>query len=80
MGMISVFLTLKRAPDAMHHLCKMASQSVKLSNCDKKIVVSSAKRVVISLSSTPGILKPLRFERGSMFASGSIAISIIGKT
>src|ERR1700677_943596 len=75
MGMISVLLTLKRAPDAMHHLFKMDSRSVKLSNCDKKTVVSSAKRVVISLFSTPGISKPFRFERLNIFASGSMAIS-----
>src|ERR1700683_1352256 len=75
MGMISVLLTLKQAPDAMHHLFKMDSRSVKLSNCDKKTVVSSAKRVVISLFSTTGILKPFRFESLNIFVSGSMAIS-----
>ena len=75
MGMISVLLTLKQAPNAMHHLFRMDSRSVKLSNCDKKTVVSSAKRVVISLFSTPGISKPFRFESLNIFESGSMAIS-----
>jgi hypothetical protein len=48
MGIILVLLTLKQAPDAMHHLSKMDSRSTKLSNSDRKPVVSSAKSVVIN--------------------------------
>jgi hypothetical protein len=66
MGIISVFLTLKRAPEVMHHLFKTDSKSMNLSNSDKKTVVSSAKRVVISLFSTLGISKPFRLEHYSI--------------
>src|ERR1700734_3930041 len=72
---VTVFPTLKRAPEAMHHLFKIASRSVNLSNSDRKTVVSSANKVVISRSFTPGISKPFRPEHLSMFASGSMAMS-----
>src|SRR5882762_5016036 len=75
MGIISVLLTLKQAPEAMHHLSRMDSRSMNLSNSDKKTVVSSANRVVISLFSTPGITRPFKLEHRSILASGSIAMS-----
>ena len=74
MGMISVFLSLNFALEALHHVSRIFHRSLHLSRWLRKVDVSSAKRAATSFSDVPGILKPCRLDVLSICARGSIAM------
>lgn len=71
-GIICVLDVLNCAPAARCHWLRISVRSDKELSFPRNVVVSSAKRFVISLSWVPGIVSPLRLDFHIAKLSGSI--------
>ena len=71
-GIICVLLVLNCAPAARHQRSRILVRSVRESSSVRKVVVSLAKRVAMSLSWVPGIISSFKLDFLNIRLKGSI--------